>query len=101
MRIGGQVTAPALVQRVEPEYPAIAVAAHLEGVVILEATVDTDGRVTDVRVLRSRGFLDKPAIAAVQQWRYAPLMLNGQPTPFILTVTLSFALKQQGLQRVG
>lgn len=101
VRIGGQLTAPALVQRVEPEYPAIAVAAHLEGMVILEATVDVDGRVTEVRILRSRGFLDKAAIAAVQQWRYAPLMLNGQPTPFVLTVTLNFALKQQKMQDVG
>jgi protein TonB len=101
VRIGGQVTAPALVRRVEPEYPAIAVVAHIEGIVILEATVDVDGRVTDVRVLRSHGVLDKAAIAAVQQWRYAPLMLNGLPTPFVLTVTLSFALTRQSSLEVG
>jgi TonB family protein len=68
--------------------------------VILEATVDAEGRVQDVRVLRSRGLLDKAAIAAVSRWRYAPLMLNGVPTPFVLTVTLSFALKK-GSQEVG
>jgi protein TonB len=101
VRIGGQVVAPALLTRIEPEYPALAVAAHLEGMVILEATVDTDGRVTEVRILRSRGFLDKAAINAVQQWRYAPLTLNGVPTPFVLTVTLNFALKRERLQDVG
>jgi protein TonB len=68
--------------------------------VILEAVVDTEGRVQEVHVLRSRGFLDKAAIEAVKQWRYQPLMLNGQPTPFVLTVTLNFALKKQ-MQEVG
>lgn len=100
VRIGGLVIAPALTHRVEPEYPALAISAHLEGMVILEATVDTEGRVQEVRVLRSRGFLDKAAIAAVQQWRYAPLTLNGVPSPFVLTVTLNFALKAR-VQDVG
>jgi protein TonB len=101
VRIGGQVIAPALVHRVEPEYPAIAVQAQMEGLVILEATVDIDGRVTEVKVLRSRKFLDKAAIEAVQQWRYAPLMLNGVPTPFVLVVTMNFALQQQRSQNIG
>ena len=94
VRIGGQVGAPALVSRIEPEYPPLAVAAHLEGMVILEALVDVDGHVQEVRVLRSVGFLDKAAIEAVRQWQYAPLTLNGVPTPFVLTVTLNFALKK-------
>jgi protein TonB len=94
VRIGGLVVAPALVRRVEPEYPAIAVAAHIEGMVILEATVDTDGLVKEVRILRSGGLLDKAAIEAVSRWRYAPLMLNGIPTRFVLTVMLNFALTQ-------
>jgi protein TonB len=101
VRIGGQVAAPTLVHRVEPDYPAIAVAAHLEGMVILEATVGIDGKVQEVKILRSRGFLDKAAIDAVQQWQYAPLKLNGVPTPFVLTVTLNFALKQQREQSIG
>jgi periplasmic protein TonB len=101
VRIGGLVVAPALRTRVEPEYPPLAVAAHVEGMVILEATVDTEGRVTDVRILRSIGFLDKAAINAVQQWRYAPLTLNGMPTPFVLTVTLNFSLKQARPMNVG
>ena len=92
IRIGGVVVAPALVRRVEPEYPIVAVAAQIEGMVILEATVDTDGRVQEVRILRSLGLLDKAAIDAVSRWRYAPLMLNGIPTRFVLTVTLNFRL---------
>ena len=92
VRVGGGVSAPRLVYRVEPEYPPIAVSAQIEGVVILEATVDHTGAVRDARVLRSRGVLDAPAVSAVEQWRYEPLLLNGRPTPFVLTVTVSFSL---------
>jgi len=101
VRIGGVVVAPALVRRVEPEYPTIAVAAHLEGLVILEATVDTEGRVQEVRILRSRGLLDKAAIEAVSRWRYAPLLLNGIPMRFVLTVTLNFSLTEPTTKDVG
>jgi protein TonB len=92
VHIGGQVKAPALLRRVEPVYPDVAVLAKVTGLVVLEATVDTGGIVTSVRVLQSRGVLDKAAIGAVKQWQYSPLVLNGIPTPFVLTVTLNFAL---------
>ena len=93
VRIGGIITAPALIHRVEPVYPNLAVAAKVGGVVILEATVGTDGCVESVRVLRSRGFLDAPAIEALKQWRYSPLVLDGTPVSFILTVTFSFSVQ--------
>lgn len=92
VRVGGQVTAPALVHRVEPTYPDIARKAQIGGVVILEAVVDTEGWVESVKVLRSRHpLLDQAAIDALKQWRYRPLVLNGIPTPFVLTVTFSFS----------
>lgn len=92
VRVGGQVTAPALVHRVEPTYPDIARKAQMGGVVILEAVVDTEGWVESVKVLRSRNpLLDQAAIDALKQWRYRPLVLNGIPTPFVLTVTFSFS----------
>jgi len=94
VRIGGQIKAPALVKRIEPSYPPIAVSAHLEGVVILEAIVDRDGSVNEVKVLRSlHPLLDREAELAVKQWRYSPLVLNGTAERFILTVTLSFHLE--------
>jgi protein TonB len=93
VRIGGQVQAPALVRRVEPLYPPMAVRANVTGTVILEAIVDAEGRVADVKVLRSgHRLLDDPAIAAVRQWRYSPLVLNGIRESFVLTVVLSFQL---------
>jgi protein TonB len=91
-RVGGDIKAPALIKRVEPIYPPLAVAANIEATVILDAIVDEEGEVTDVTVLRSGGVLDRAAIDAVLQWRYAPLMLNGRPASFQLTVVLSFRL---------
>jgi protein TonB len=94
IRIGGQIQAPALMHRVEPIYPAIAVSAHATGIVILEAIVDADGRVAEVKVLRSgHRLLDNAALAAVRQWRYSPLVLNGIRESFVLTVVLTFELR--------
>lgn len=93
VRIGGQIQAPTLLHRVEPYYPQTAVDARLQGIVILEAIVDRDGTVAEVKVLRSANvLLDREALMAVRQWRYSPLVLNGQRERFVLTVTLSFHL---------
>jgi protein TonB len=93
IRIGGKIQSPTLLHRVEPVYPPVAVSARLQGVVILEALVERDGTVVDVRVLRSAGsVLDREALIAVRQWRYAPLRLNGQHLRFVVTVVLSFTV---------
>lgn len=92
IRVGGSVKAPRLLVRVPPDYPSMAAAAQMEGRVILEATVDEKGAVDEVRVLRSHAVFDEAALDAVRQWKYEPLMFNGRPVPFVLTVTLSFNL---------
>jgi protein TonB len=93
VRVGGQIEQPKLIKRVEPLYPPLAVSAHIEGIVILEAIVDRDGFVEQVKVLRSaNSLLDKAAIDALKQWQYSPVILNGRPERFILTVVLSFNL---------
>jgi protein TonB len=96
VRVGGSIIAPKLVRRVEPEYPSLAVQARLSALIILEAHVDTRGQVRDVKVLRGAPLFDEAAIAAVKQWRYQPLLLNGTPTEFLLTVTVNFNLTTQG-----
>lgn len=93
VRVGGQIKAPGLAHRVEPRYPPAAEQARLQGVVVLEATVDISGRVQTARVLSGLPLLNEAAIEAVKQWRYSPLVLNGTPTPFILTVTVNFRLQ--------
>ena len=57
------------------------------------ATIGPDGRVQDVRVLRSIPLLDAAAIEAVKQWQYTPTLLNGVPVPVIMTVTVNFTLR--------
>jgi protein TonB len=93
VRIGGQIRSATLIRRVEPVYPDMALLARVTGVVILEATVNERGEVTDVLVLRSIKLLDRAAMDAVRQWRYEPVLLNGVPRSFVLTVTLSFSIK--------
>jgi protein TonB len=73
-------------------YPSIAQSARVQGVVILEATIGENGRVKDVKVLRSIPLLDQAAIDAVRQWEYTPTLLNNVPVPVIMTVTVQFTL---------
>ena len=74
-------------------YPAIAQAARVQGIVIVEAIIGTDGKVRDAKVLRSIPLLDQAALDAVRQWEYTPSRLNGVPVPVIMTVTVNFTLR--------
>ncbi len=94
--IGG-VGVPELIQasRVQPHYPEAARSAGIEGKVFLQAVINTDGTVGEIKILREpdggHGFAAS-AIAAVSQWRYRPAMKDGQPVPVYFTVMISFAL---------
>jgi periplasmic protein TonB len=91
VRVSGSIKTPDLLRRVEPVYSVIAAASHISGVVILEAVVDVNGSVESVKILRGRSpLLDDAATEALKQWKYAPLMVAGIPTPFELTVTFNF-----------
>jgi protein TonB len=92
VRVGGQVKAPSLTNRVNPVYPPAAQAAQIEGSVALEAMVGKSGRVESVRVVSGNPLLQAAAIAAVKQWVYEPLRLNGEPVAFILTVNVNFSI---------
>lgn len=93
VRVGGNVKAPVPIYRVEPGYTEAARRGRIEGVVILEAIIDADGHVHDVRVLKAlpEG-LDDEAIAAVRQWKFRPGTRDGQPVPVIFTLTINFRL---------
>jgi protein TonB len=93
LRVGGEVKAPILQQKIDPTYPEAARKARMEGVVILEAIITASGTVEDVRVLKSvNPLLDASAVRAVQQWRYKPATLNGRAVRVYLTVTVTFNL---------
>jgi protein TonB len=91
--VGGDLRPPKQVRRVDPVYPELARAGRVQGTVVIEAHVGIDGAVKEARVLRGVILLDDAALEAVRQWRYQPLLLNGQQTEFVLTVTVRFNLK--------
>ena len=93
VRPGGKIQPPTKVHDAAPGYPAIAQAARVQGVVIIEATIGVDGEVVEARVLRSVPLLDEAALQAVRQWRYTPTRLNGAPVAVIMTVTVNFQLR--------
>jgi protein TonB len=92
-RVGGDIIAPKKLVDVPPIYPPDALAAGISGVVIIQATIGTDGKVTDAKVLRSVAGLDDAALTAVRQWEYTKTTLNGVPTPIIMTITVNFIAK--------
>ncbi len=96
VRAVGEIKPPRLIKKVDPEYPAQARRERIEGVVILEATTDKEGSVSDVRVLRSKDpLLDQAAMDAVRKWEYEPFYINGEPKGLIFTVTVRFKLKER------
>lgn len=94
VRVGGVIQAPAKLVHVAPIYPSIALAARKEGLVILEAVIDEDGSVREVRSLRPEPLFEEAAITAVRQWRFSPTRLNGDAVPVVMTVTVSFTLNK-------
>ncbi len=92
LKTGEKVKPPKLVRDAPPVYPEAARKAGVEGVVILEATADTYGQVSAVRVLRSIPLLDQAAVDAVRQWVYEPMVVDGKPRDVTFTVTVRFAL---------
>ena len=92
VRVGGSIAAPKRIHYVVPSYPEVARAARLSGTVVLEAVVDATGRVESVKVVTGKTILEEAAMEAVRQWRYQPLLLNGVPTRFVLTVIVNYGL---------
>lgn len=97
-RVGGGITAPTIVYRVEPQYSEEARKARYQGTVVLEAIVRRDGTVDIIRVVRSLGFgLDENAIQALRQWRFRPGMktVNGraEPVDISLNIEVNFNLR--------
>jgi protein TonB len=100
IRVGGAIRQPSKIKDVKAVYPAIAQSARVQGVVIIEATIDAAGNVGDARVLRSIPLLDQAAIDAVKQWQYEPTLLNGTAVPVIMTVTVNFTLQDEVVLRI-
>jgi TonB family protein len=90
VRPGGRLMPPKKIKDVPPVYPPLAKSANISGAVTIEATIGVDGKVVDAKVINSIPMLDQAALDAVRQWEYLPSMLNGQPVPVLVTVTVNF-----------
>jgi len=93
VRITSDLRPPAKIRDMLPVYPELALRARVAGMVILEATIDAQGKVVNVKVLRSVPLLDQAAVDAVRQWQFTPTRLNGVAVPVVMTVTVNFTLK--------
>jgi TonB family protein len=94
-RPGGAVSGPRLIKEVKPTYTAQALLNRIQGTVVLEAIVTSDGCASQIRVVRSldRGGLDEEAVAAVAQWRFEPGRLGGAPVDVIVTILVDFLIR--------
>jgi TonB family protein len=93
IRVGGNVIAAELVSKVAPIYPEYAQAKGIEGPVLLEAVISTDGTILSLKVVNTADAdLARAATTAVQQWHYQPTLLNGQPVEVVTTITVNFRL---------
>jgi TonB family protein len=93
-RVGGGVSAPSIVYRVEPTYSEEARKAKYQGVVVLSAIVRKDGTIEILKVVRGLGLgLDENAIQALKQWKFRPGMKNGVPVDVALNIEVNFSLR--------
>ena len=92
-RIGGGVSQPRLLHKVEPEYSEEARKAKYQGTVMLSVEVWEDGVAHNIRVLRSLGLgLDEKAVEAVKQWKFSPGKKDGKPVKVLAQIQVSFRL---------
>jgi periplasmic protein TonB len=95
IHIGGDVNPPVPLSRPAPRYPELARMARIQGVVLLEAVIEKDGSVADVRITHDLRLGCGPAAQeAVRSWRYSPATLNGRPVSVYLTIRVTFALSE-------
>jgi|SRR5580698_9704087 protein TonB len=92
IRISSGMTQPRLLSAPPVVYSPIARQAHIEGTVILDAIIDEQGNVTQVRVVSGPALLLSSALKAVSERKYAPTVLDGQPVSIRLNVTVEFHL---------
>jgi TonB family protein len=91
MRISGRVMATMVEKKVDPTYPADAVAVNAQGTVLLLATIRKTGEVGDVQVVAGPQRFRDAAMDAVKQWRYQPYVVEGEPVDVQTTIMLDFA----------
>src|ERR1700674_3729914 len=90
VRISQGVSQGLLIKRVQPKYPPAALAVRAQGAVQIEATINKEGNVTNLKVLSGDAVLARAALEAVHQWRYKPYYLDGEPVEIQTQITVNF-----------
>lgn len=94
LRVSTSVQAALLIFGPKPVYPPLAKAARVQGTVRLQAVIGIDGTIRNLRLTSGPPLLVQAAMAAVQQWRYRPTVLNGSPVEVATEVDVNFTLTQ-------
>ncbi|MDR3754108.1 MAG: energy transducer TonB [Terracidiphilus sp.] len=92
LTIPQDVAVDMLIYKVTPEYPVIAKAARVSGIVTLQATISKTGEISDLHVICGPVILQQASLEAVRQWKYRPYLLNGKPVEVETTIRITFAL---------
>src|SRR5256884_7721104 len=94
LRVGGNVQAARIVNRVQPVYPPLARPTRISGTLRLPAIIGKDGAITSLEAMSGHPLLQQAALDAVGQWRYQPTLLNGEPVDVDTTIDVIFSLNQ-------
>ncbi len=92
MRVPAKVTAAAIISQIKPQYPPQARANNVQGDVILHAIIDKEGKISETQVLAGDDLLAQSALEAVRQWRYKPMLVDGEPREVDTTIVVTFSL---------
>lgn len=92
LKISQGVSQGLLIKRVDPKYPPSALSMHLQGAVILDATINREGNITNLSVVKGDKILARAATDAVKQWRYKPYYLDGAPVEIQTQIVINFKL---------
>jgi protein TonB len=85
-----------ILSKPNPIYPPIAKQAHVQGAVVLHAFISKTGTIQKLSVVSGNPMLTNAAMEAVQNWKYRPYLLNGEPTEVETTVTVNFSFGSGG-----
>ena len=92
VRVSQGVTQGMVINKIEPKYPKIALAARVTGIILLKAVISKEGEIRELQVVSGHPLLVPAAIEAVKRWRYRPYLLNGEPVEVETNITVTFQI---------
>jgi TonB family protein len=90
IRVPSDDAMKAAIQKAQPEYPPMAKQMHIQGKVEVDVTIESDGTVTDVKVISGNALLTPSVVGAVKKWKFTPFTSNGEPTKAIASLGFDF-----------